>query len=129
MLAAQRSVPKWLLLVSGFLALIEIMVSISLVVSPKEVVEQVDLNESGVLFLIYMWAVRQFALGVILAYSTLKRSPSMLTISYIFLLVMFIGDMLVGVWQKETSLIIAAGVMCIISCGILYAIRSFNRKP
>ena len=80
----QKLLPKWILIVSGLLALIEIMVSLSLCFSPESVVQQVDLTSSGVKYLVYMWAARQFALGFIFAYATYKKSVPMLTIAYIF---------------------------------------------
>jgi hypothetical protein len=119
----QTALPKWILIVSGIFALLEIMVSLSLCFSPEAVVETVDLDAKGVHYLIYMWAARQFALGVIFAYAVFKRSAPMLTITYIFFLVMFVGDLLIGIIQKENSLVIAGLVMIAISSGMLYAIN------
>jgi hypothetical protein len=119
----QKSLPKWILIVSGLFALMEIMVSVLLCVSPQSVVETVDLNANGVNYVVYMWAVRQFALGFIFAFATIKRSIPMLTIAYIFFLVMFVGDFFIGVLQKETALIISAIVMCIISSAMIFAIN------
>lgn len=119
----QRALPKWTLIVSGLFAIMEIMVSVSLCFSPQSVLESVDLNAKGVDYIIYMWAGRQFALGFIFAFATFKKSAPMLTITYIFFLVMFIGDFFIGVSQKENSLIITALVMCVISSAILVAIN------
>lgn len=119
----QKSLPKWILIVSGIFGLLELLVSFSLSLSPASVVDTVDLNAKGVDYLIYMWAARQFALGVIFVYATFKRSIHMLTLAYIFLLVMFLGDLAIGIWQKENSLIIAAIVMCIVSSGMIYAVN------
>jgi polyferredoxin len=66
---------------------------------------------------------RQFALGFIFAFATLKKSTPMLTIAYIFFLVMFVGDFFIGISQKENSLIIAALVMCTISSALIFAIN------
>ena len=77
----------------------EVAVSMSLIFSPASVLETVDFQAKGVGYLVYMWAARQFALGFIFGYATLKRSASMLTIAYIFFFVMFFGDLLVGIWQ------------------------------
>jgi hypothetical protein len=119
----QKSLPKWILIVSGLFAIMELMVSISLCFSPESVLETVDLNAKGVDYVVYMWAARQFALGVIFAFATLKRSIPMLTIAYIFFLVMFIGDFVIGILQKENSLIISAIVMCIISSAMIFIIN------
>jgi hypothetical protein len=119
----QKSLPKWILILSGVFALLEIMVSISLCYSPKSVLETVDLSAKGVDYVIYMWAGRQFALGCIFAFATLKRSAPMLTIAYVFFLVMFIGDFFIGILQKENSLIVSAIVMCIISSALLFVLE------
>lgn len=118
-----KSLPTWVLVVSGIFALMEIMVSLQLCFSPESALETVDLDAKGVDFLIYMWAARQFALGFILAYATYKRSVPMLTLAYVFLLVMFIGDFIIGILQKENVMIIAAIVMCLISITLLFAIN------
>lgn len=123
MTEGQKSLPKWILIVSGLFALMELMVNLSLCISPQSILETVDLNAKGVDYLIYMWAARQFALGFIFAFATYKKSIPMLTIAYIFFLVMFVGDFFIGISQKENSLIISALVMCIISSALLFAIN------
>ena len=123
MIAEQNSLPRWILIVSGLIALLELMVSLSLCFSPQSVLEQVDLNAKGVDYLIYMWAARQFALGFIFGFATLKRSIPMLTTAYIFFLVMMVGDLLIGISQENNSLIIAAIVMCIISSALIFVIN------
>ena len=118
----KTSLPKWILIVSAVFALLEIMVSITLCVSPGSVADNVDLAARGVDYLLYMWAARQFALGFILGFAAWKRSGAMLTLGYIFLLVMFVCDLAIGIWQKETSLIVAAIVMCGISSAMIFAL-------
>lgn len=71
--------------------------SSTLYFSPQSVADNVDLNAKGVDFLIYMWATQQFALGFIFAFATIKKSIPMLTLSYIFFLVMFVVDLIIGV--------------------------------
>ena len=119
----QKSLSKWILIVSGFFALMELGVSVSLCISPQSILDTVDLNAKGVDYLIYMWAARQFALGFIFAFATIKKSVPMLTVAYIFFLVMFVGDFFIGISQKENSLIISAIVMCIISSALLFVIN------
>ncbi len=120
---SQKSIPKWILIVSGFFALLELSVSVSLWFYPQSVAPTVDLTADGVDYLIYMWGVRQFALGFIFAFATLKKSIPMLTIAYIFFLVMFVGDFLIGILQKENPLIISAIVMCVISSVMIFIIN------
>ncbi|MES2652732.1 MAG: hypothetical protein V4663_13400 [Bacteroidota bacterium] len=123
MTAAEKSLPKWILIISGLFALMEIIASISLYISPKSVLETVDLDAKGVNYVVNMWAVRQFALGFIFAFATFKKSIPMLTIAYIFFLVMFIGDFIIAISQKDNTLIISALVMCIISSAMIFAIN------
>jgi len=119
----QKSIPKWILIVTALFALMELAVSISMFLMPESMFETVDLNAKGALFLVYMWASRQFALGVILAFAAFKKSIPMLTIAYVFFFVMFVGDFLIGISQKENALIITAVVMCAISSAMIYAIN------
>ena len=124
----QKAVPKWILIVSGIFAVLEILVSVLLCVSPQEVVETIDLNAKGVDYVMYMWAARQFALGVIFGFATVKKSAAMLTIAYIFFLAMFVGEFFIGIAQKENTLVISAVVMCIISSALLFAINKKNNS-
>ena len=119
----QKSLPLWILIVSGLFALLEILVSFLICFSPQSVLETVDLTAKGVDYLMYMWAARQFALGFIFGFATLKKSIPMLTIAYIFFLVMFVGDFLIGISQRENSLIMSAIVMCIVSGAMLFVIN------
>lgn len=118
----QKNLPKWILIVSGLFALLELMVSVQICFSPQTVLETLDLNAKGVDYLIYMWASRQFALGFIFGFATFKKSAPMLTLAYVFFLVMFVGDFFIGISQKNNSLIISALVMCVISSVMIFAI-------
>jgi hypothetical protein len=123
MTEVQKSLPKWILIVSGFFAFLELMVSVLLCFSPQSVVETVDLTAKDVDYVIYMWAARQFALGFIFSFATFKKSIPMLTLSYIFFLVMFVGDFFIGILRKENTLIISALAMCFISATMLFALN------
>lgn len=123
MTTANVSLPKWILIISALFALMEILVSVSMCMSPESVVHTVDLSAKGVDYLICMWAARQFALGFIFAFATIKRSAPMLTISYIFLLVMMAGDLVIGIIQNDSSLVVGGIVMCIISSVMIFAIN------
>ena len=96
MTEVKKNLPKWILIISGIFAILELMVSIQLCFSPQSVMENADLKAEGVKYLIYMWAA---------------------------LLVMFIGDLLIGISQKENTLTIAAVVMIIVSSAMIFAIN------
>jgi hypothetical protein len=122
----QKPLPKWILIVSGFFAFLGLIVSSSLCFSPQSVLLTVDLNAKGVDYLIYMWAARQFAVGFIFGFATLKKSIPMLTIAYIFFLVMNIGDFFIGISQHDSSLYIGSLVMCVISSTMICVINKEN---
>ena len=123
MTTSTKNLPTWLLIVSGLFAVLELLVSIALVISPQDVIETVDLQVKGVDYLIYMWASRQFALGVIFTVATFKKSIPMLTLAYIFFLVMFVGDLLIGIAQHNNGMIISAVVMCAVAATLLYVLN------
>ena len=119
--------PKWILVVSWIFAILELLVSIALCVAPETVADTVDLSARGVNYLIYMWAARQFALSVIFIVASLKRSAPMLTTAYIFLFVMFAGDLVIGFMQGENGLIGAAAFMCLIAAIMIWQVNRTRR--
>lgn len=104
----------------------ELMVGVFICVDPASVIESLDLGAQGVELLTFMWGTRQFALGVIFGLAAFKRSVPMLTICFVFLLVMFAGDLLAGLNLQEQSLVIGGVVMSFVSGAMIWAL---NRKP
>lgn len=119
----QQSLPIWILVISGLLALMELGTGLSFFLSPQSLADTVNLNAKGVKFLIYMWGSRQFALGFIFAFATIKKSIPMLTLAYVFLLVMFAGDCIVGITEKNNVLIIGGIVMMLVASALLFFIH------
>lgn len=120
-----KKIPLWILTVSALFALMEIFVGVALFVMPEQVFEQVDFSGEGTYFLAKSWATRQFALGVLLAVAVLKKSRALLRASYIFLFVMFLGDMAVGISLHENAAIVSGIIMALISACLLF----FVQKP
>jgi hypothetical protein len=56
-------------------------------------------------------------------FATIKRSIPMLTLAYIFFVIMFLGDLIVGVLQKNNSLIIGRLVMILIASALIFLIN------
>ncbi|MBS3913620.1 MAG: hypothetical protein KG003_03925 [Bacteroidetes bacterium] len=119
----QKTLPVWIRPVSGIFSLMEIGVSVQLWFFPEMVLDNVDLHAKGVDLVVQMWAVRQFALGIIFAFATLKKSSPMLILAYVFSLVMFLGDLAVGFTQKDNTMIISALVMCVIATGMIWVLN------
>jgi len=124
-----NSIPKWILIVSGFFALLGTLVSASLIFSPESVLPTVDLTAKGVTYLIYMWSARQFAEAFIFGFAVFKKSLPMLSLAYIFFFVMNIGDFIIGLSQKDNSLTIGALAMCIIAPTMIYFIGKQRNIP
>lgn len=123
-----KSIPKWILIVSGLFSLLGIIVSSTLIFSPQSALQTVDINAKGVDYLIYMWAARQFAVGFIFGFATFKKSVPMLTLAYLFFLVMNILDAIIGFSQQDISLIIGALVMCIVATTMIYYVNKNKIK-
>ena len=123
-----KSVPTWILIVSALFAILGFIVTSTLIFAPQSVLEMVDLNAKGVNYLVYMWAARQFSVGFIFAFATIRKSVPMLTLAYIFFLVMNIADFLIGISQKDNGLIIGAAVMCVIASAMLFALNRVTKK-
>jgi hypothetical protein len=128
MAATQNALPKWILIVTVLFAIMELGVSLYLSISPESMADNVDTSAKGVDTLIYMVAARQFALGFILAFASYKRSLPMLTLAWIFMVVMFIGDLFTGIKKSDNSVIITAIVMCAISAAMLFAVTRQYKK-
>lgn len=119
--------PKWILIVSGLFSILGLFVTSTLIFSPESALKTVDLNAKGVDYLIYMWAARQFSVGFIFGFATLKKSIPMLTIAYIFFLIMNVADFFIGILQHDPSLYIGAGVMCLIASSMIYFINKQSK--
>ncbi len=104
----------------------ELSVGATLFLAPESFADNVDTTARGVDFLLYMWATRQFALGVIFAFATFKRSVPMLLLAYIFLLVMFLGDIIIGIIQRDSSLISAGLFMSVVASILIFVINKRN---
>ena len=118
--ATHNSITKWIIILTALLALMEIGVSLYLFLMPESMADQMDLQAKGAGYLIGMWSTRQFALGVMLAFAAFKRSAPMLMAAYIFVLVMFIGDLVVGIKEQDNMLMASALVMSALAGLVLY---------
>lgn len=111
----QSFAPKWLRIASIIFALLAFIVAGTLIIAPASALTEVDLQAKGVKYLTQMWAARQFAMGAIFAVAAWKNSTTLISLCFIFFLVMNVGDFLIGLSQRDNGLIIGALVMCVIS--------------
>lgn len=124
----KKKIPLWILIVTILFASLGFIVSMVLLFKPENAIKTVDLSTQGIDYLIQMWAVRQFTVGFIFLYSVIRKSIPMLKLSYIFYLVMNIGDIIIGVIQNDNSLYIGASFMVVFSLSLLYFINKLTIK-
>jgi hypothetical protein len=121
-----KPAPTWIVIISTLLVLFELVISFALCFFSQATLDALNITAKGVDHLVYIWAARQFALAFIFAFAALKKSIPMLTIAYVFLLVMNLGDAITGIVLKDHSVIIGALVWCVVSTTLLYFLNRIN---
>ena len=120
----KNHISRWILIPSYFFALLGIMVTVSLYFySPQTFIPRLDPNAPGVSYLAQMIAARQFAIACVIIYSALKQSAPMLTISLSAFLIMQVQDIIIGIIQQDSGLIIGAFVVGTINAFTLFGLR------
>lgn len=119
-------VPLWIIIVSSLLALLGLSISISMYVMPvNSFIPTLDPANAGVHYLNSMCAARQLAIAACLAVAVIRRSPAMLTLSWLCYLLLNIQDALIGLGQNDTGMIAGGAVISVLA--IIIMIR-LNRK-
>jgi hypothetical protein len=108
-------IPKWVAVISLFIAALGLFVGLSLYVSPATFIKEVDFSAKGVRYLTNMWGARQTAIAAIIGYSLVRRSSVMLKISLIAYFLMNIQDVMIGLMLGDIGLIVGASVAAILS--------------
>lgn len=104
----KNTIPTWISIVAGLMAALGLFVGASLYISPGTFVPDIDFSDSGIQFLTQMWAARQIAIAGIIAYSLLRKSVPMLTISLIAYVLMNIQDAIIGFSRNDMGLLFGA---------------------
>ncbi len=97
-------IPLWIRIVSGLIALLGIFVGISLYLSPEAFMPEINFTASGVHYLAQMWGARQIAIAGIIAFSVLRNSGPMLTVSLLAYSIMNLQDILIGLSKNDYGL-------------------------
>ena len=117
-----RSIPKWIVVVSILITALGLFVGFSLYLSPGTFIENVDFSSKWTRYLTNMWAARQIAIAAIIGYSLLRRSTVMLKVSLIAYCLMNIQDVLIGLSLGDNGLIIGASLFCIVSGSMIFVL-------
>ena len=70
-----------------------------------------------------MWAARQIAIAVIIAYSLFKQSASMLKIALAAYCLMNLQDVLIGIFHSDAGLAVGAAVFCTLSALMIFTLN------
>lgn len=98
------TIPLWIRIVSGLIALLGIFVGISLYLSPEAFMPEIDFTATGIHYLAQMWGARQIAIAGIIAFSVLRGSGPMLTVSLLAYGLMNLQDILIGLSRQDYGL-------------------------
>lgn len=104
----KNTIPTWITIVAGLMAALGLFVGASLYISPGTFVPDIDFSDTGIQFLTQMWAARQIAIASIIAYSLIRKSVPMLTISLMAYFLMNIQDAIIGFSREDMGLLFGA---------------------
>lgn len=113
------SIPKWITVISIFIAAMGLFVGFSLYLSPGTFIKNIDFSSPDIRYLANMWAARQIAIAVIIGYSLFQRSVVMLRVALLTYCVMNVQDIMIGISRTDPGLIIGASVACALSASMI----------
>ncbi len=118
-----RSIPLWVTIVASLMTLSILAFSINLVVHPKTFFPDTDFLAKDVRHFTTMWAMRQFSLGALLAYSLIKQSIQPLKIALSLLFLVNVFTIVEGAYINNTFLIVESIIYCCVSAIMIFAIN------
>jgi hypothetical protein len=118
-----RSIPLWVTIVAGLMTLSILAFSINLVVHPKTFFPDTDFSVKDVRHFTTMWAMRQFSIGALIAYSLVRQSAQPFKIGLSLLFLVNIFTIVEGAYISNTFLIAESIVYCCISGIMIFAIN------
>jgi hypothetical protein len=107
--------PLWIVIVSGLIAAMGLFVGCSLYISPGTFIPGIDFASNGAGYLAQMWGARQIALAGIIAYSLIRRSRPMLTVSLLAYCIMNVQDAAIGYFKGDGGLLTGATVVMLLT--------------
>jgi hypothetical protein len=122
-----QAIPRWIAIVSGFIAALGLFIGCSLYLKPGMFIPGIDFSSNGAGYLAQMWAARQIAIDGIIAYSLFRRSSLMLSVSLIAYCVMNIQDAGIGLARGDSSLLIGASAFTVLT-GVMVFVLSRKEK-
>ena len=118
-----RLIPLWVTIVASLMTLSILAFSINLVVSPKTFFPDTDFLVKDVRHFTNMWAMRQFSIGALIAYSLFRQSTQTLKISLALLFLINAFTIVEGVYINRLFIIVESIIYCGISAAMIFAIN------
>ncbi|GAB2833030.1 hypothetical protein [Ferruginibacter profundus] len=118
-----RPIPLWVTIVAGLMTLSILAFSINLAFHPKTFFPVTDFLAKDVRHFTTMWAMRQFSIGALLAYSLIKQSIQPLKIALSLLFFVNVFTIVEGAYINNTFLIVESIIYCCVSGIMIFAIN------
>jgi len=122
-----RLIPFWVTIVASLMALSILAFSINLAVYPKTFFPDTDFLAKNVRHFTTMWAMRQFSIGALIAYSLIRQSAQTLKIALALLFLINLFTIFEGAFINNIFLIVESIIYCCISATIIFAINKKER--
>jgi hypothetical protein len=123
-----RLIPLWVTILASLMTLSILAFSINLGLYPKTFFPDTDFLVKDVKHFTTMWAMRQFSIGALLAYSLIKQSPQTLKIALALLFLINVFTIIEGAYINRMFLIIESIIYCCISAAMIFAVNKKENK-
>lgn len=111
----QPTIPIWIRITAGFIALLAIFVGMSLYYAPDEFIKNLDFSYLEVRFLAQMWAARQIAVALGIGFALFRQSVPMLVCALFVYCVMNLQDVAIGINRSDNGLAGGAAFFTLLS--------------
>src|SRR6266542_3548490 len=118
-----RSIPLWVTIIASIMTLGILAFSINLVVYQKTFFPDTDFLVKDVRHFTTMWAMRQFSIGALIAYSLIRQSAQTLKIALALVFLVNLFTIFEGVYINKMFLIIESIIYCCISAAMILTIN------
>jgi hypothetical protein len=90
---------------------------------------EIDFTATGIHYLAQMWGARQIAIAGIIAFSVLRGSGPMLTVSLLAYGLMNLQDILIGLSRQDYGLVGGASFFFLLPAVMIMVLVRKNRLP
>lgn len=118
----KKSIPLWVNIVAILLTLSGFAFSINLYLSPQTFFPKADFLAIDVRHFTDMWAIRQFAIGVLFSYALIRQDAIILKTMIIFVTLINVITIPIVIIKFDKQLLIESIVFSVIGIALIFAI-------